>query len=275
MKTLSLTKHIIAQEVDPAFALRSRYILNTIARSKSKKILDAGCGRGFYVKLFTLVPGVEEIKGFDINTSYLAKAKLLTKNDNRVELIKTSIYKLPYEDNYFDCVVCSEVLEHLEDDARAVRELYRVLKPQGRLVVSVPHIKFPFLWDPLNWILMKIFKTHVNKNIWWLAGIWADHERLYSKEQLRNLLTTNGFTTKKLKDVVSWSWPFSHFMLYAVGKNIVERLGSKTFDRFNFSDTRYLSRFLAAFMRFPSRVLDRNIPMGSSVDLFIEATKNT
>ncbi len=274
MKTSDSTNKILAQEVDPAFAKRSRHIVAAIKKAKPKKVLDAGCGRGFYVKIFTYLPFIKEIRGIDISEAYLSKARAITQSDKRVTLTKASMYKLPFEDNYFDCVVCSEVLEHLEKDSDAVGELYRVLKPKGMLLVTVPHARFPFLWDPLNWILMKIFRTHVNKNIWWLAGIWADHERLYQKNELKKLLSKNKFEVKPIRGVVNWSWPFSHFLLYAIGKNLVERAGNKAFDRFNFNQDRPLSRLLARVMAFPSRLLDRSLNTGASVDLFVEARKS-
>lgn len=272
MKTFNLTNKIIAQEVDPAFAKRSRYIVRAIKKIKPRKLLDAGCGRGFYVKLLTYLSFPKEIAGIDISDTYLKKAAHITEGDKRVQLKQGSVYELPYEDNYFDCVISSEVLEHLDDDDIAVKELYRVLKPDGTLVVTVPHKRFPFLWDPLNWILMKILHTHINKNIWWLAGIWADHERLYEKNQLEKLLTSNRFSIKSTKNIVNWCWPCSHFLLYGIGKNLIERGGAKGFDRFNFTQEKTLSRILAGLVAFPSRLLDRRFNTGASVNLFVEAT---
>src|SRR3989344_2071431 len=235
MKISASINKILAQEVEPAFAQRSRYILEAIENNQPAKILDAGCGRGFYVKLFTYLGFAQKIVGIDINEVYLQKARQIARDNKKVVLKQGSIYKIPYPDNHFDCVVCSEVLEHLDDDSAALKELYRVLKPQGLLLVTVPHYRFPLIWDPLNWILMKTFRTHVRKNIWWLAGIWAAHERLYTKKALVSLLTKQDFSIANVKDVINWSWPFSHFWLYGIGKNLVERAGAKNFDRFNFT----------------------------------------
>lgn len=48
------------------------------------------------------------------------------------------ICEAPYESNYFDAIICIHVLEHIPDDAKAIRELYRILKPGGWAVILVP-----------------------------------------------------------------------------------------------------------------------------------------
>lgn len=52
--------------------------------------------------------------------------------------VKADILDLPFEDNEFDLVFCNHVLEHIEDDAKAMKELYRVLKPKGMGIFQVP-----------------------------------------------------------------------------------------------------------------------------------------
>ncbi len=178
-------QQLLDSEIDPAFAKRAAFIFQTIERKRPKKILDAGCGRGFYIYCLQYYRFIKEIHGIDVNKQYLAIAR---KNitDNRVKITNSNVYHLPYNNNYFDLIICSEVLEHLLDDGRALLELRRVLKKNGILIITVPNKNFPFFWDPLNWILMHFFKTHINKNIWWLAGICADHERLYQEKSWIN-----------------------------------------------------------------------------------------
>ena len=52
--------------------------------------------------------------------------------------VKADICNLPFEDNHFDIIFCNHVLEHIEDDAKAMQELYRVLKPGGMGIFQVP-----------------------------------------------------------------------------------------------------------------------------------------
>lgn len=258
-------------EIDPSFRARAQFILENVERAKPKKILDAGCGRGFYLQALVTYPFISHIFGFDLNDSYLRQAKKRIR-DKRLRLTLADLYNLPYRENSFDMIICSEVLEHVKNDKKAMHVLMRLLKKNGLLLVTVPNINFPFLWDPLNFILMKKFKTHIPKHIWWLAGIWADHERLYTKEQIVSLVKNSGFELIKVKQIIHWSWPFSHFLLYGIGKNIVERLGMREFNRFN-TQKKPITEFVAKTFRLPSEILDRHFPTKSSINTLIAARK--
>jgi len=263
--------NLLDNEIDPAFRERARFIFEWIERKKPAYVLDAGCGRGFYVQALTSFPFIKTIDGFDLNETYLAQAKKRSK-DTRVELRVGNIYKLPYKKNSFDLIICSEVLEHLPNDAKALLALKSLLKPDGILLITVPNARFPFLWDPLNWILMKVFKTHVNKNIWWLAGIWADHERLYRIEDMKNLMNKSKLYVEELKEVIMWSWPFAHFMLYGIGKNIIERLHVEEFSRFD-ARPRLIAKLLSRLFRLPSDLLDTRLKTKSSMNLLVALRK--
>lgn len=264
-------EHRIKAEVDPAFAQRARYILERVQELKPKEILDAGCGRGFYVSSFTQFPFVKKITGIDLREKYLQKARMFI-TDKRVTFQQADIYKLPFSENQFDFIVSSEVMEHLPDDVKALKSLYKITKKGGTVIISVPHKKYPFLWDPLNWTLEKFFNTHVHKDIWWLAGIWADHERLYTVDQITSAAKKAGWSIANTKSVVHHSWPLSHFWLYGVGKNIVERLGSDTFNRFTL-EKKPVSEFLAKVVAWPSTFDPKDMSGKSSVDLIVELKK--
>ncbi len=265
-------QNLLRAEIDPAFAKRAEAIFNWIDRTKPQRVLDAGCGRGFYVNALQFFSFIKEIHGCDINEHYLKIAQNNVR-DRRIKITRASLYVLPYPDGYFDCIVCSEVLEHLKKDSRALQELKRVLKPKGLLLITVPNMNFPFLWDPLNWFLMKIFHTHVNKNIWWLAGIWADHERLYTKKEIIDLLQKSKLKIEEIHLVVRWCWPFSHFLLYGIGKNIVERLKLQSFNRFSCPVVKKGS-LLAKIILLPSDLLDRTEPKKVSVNIVIKSQKS-
>ncbi len=153
-------------------------------------------------------------------------------------------------------------------------EFKRVLKPKGKLVITVPNYRFPFLWDPINWLLMKIFNTHVNKNIWWLAGIWADHERLYTIKNLKRLVLLTGFKIKKIEAAIHWCWPFSHFFLYGLGKNLVEKMTLRQLNRFYLQEKKSVFSIIASLFKLPSRLLDKKINFreNSSVGICILIT---
>lgn len=259
-------KHLLDSEFDPGFEARARFIFEALDQKKPQKILDAGCGRGFYSYALSFFLFVKEIQSFDINESYISLAKSHC-TDKRIHIQKASIYNLPYPNNYFDFIVFSEVLEHLKDEKNALKELKRVLKKNGIIALTVPDVQFPFLWDPLNWLLMTFFGTHISKDIWWLAGIWADHERLYSIDELKKIVGNNSFKYEKCEKVVHWSWPFAHFILYGIGKNLIERFGLEIGNRFLYKKKNTIMTTLASIMKAPSTYLDTKLPISSAINI--------
>jgi ubiquinone/menaquinone biosynthesis C-methylase UbiE len=246
----------------------AEFIFKVLEEVKPAKVLDVGCGRGFYVRGASLFGFIKEIGGIDINTSYINKAKDTVK-DERVNFSVGSALSIPYPSKYFDFIICSELLEHLSDDGKCLLEIKRVMKKNAVLVLSVPSENFPFTWDPINWVLMRFFKTHINKDIWFLAGIWADHVRLYKENELEDKLLKAGFLIKKKKKIVGFSWPFTHFILYGIGKNLVERFGFYDVSRFGDSNGSF-NKFIAKLIRLPVK-----IKTNESVNLCVEASKNS
>ncbi len=177
MKDWSLIENQISAEIDPAFQDRARRLLQTVYEQKPKIVLDAGCGRGYYLNLLSKFQIIEKIVGIDCCKEHLLFAEELATKNNKIELTFADICNLPFPDNCFDFIICSEVLEHIKNDHHAIKELMRVLKPAGTLAISVPNKNFPLFWDPLNWILMRGFGSHVPKEIHWLAGISPDYAR--------------------------------------------------------------------------------------------------
>jgi len=219
---LAKVNKILEGEPDPAFARRARIIFENLNLKGNEKVLEIGCGRGFYLKTLIDIWPMLEVVGVDLNERYLSLAKKFIRND-KVKLLKADATNLPFANKTFDRIIASEVLEHIRDDEKAISEMYRVLRPGGIAIVTVPNRNYPFCWDPLNWVLERTFNWHIPSNIWWLAGIWADHVRLYDEEELRNEIEKAGFKVKKIWQATHYCFPFSHFLLYGIGKNFVEK----------------------------------------------------
>ncbi len=100
---------------------------------KSLKILDAGCGTGYFMQI---LGEFGEIWGIDINPEAIKYTK--KRGIKNVEL--SSVEKIPFKDNFFDAIVSIDVLYHQEvgNDIKALKEFCRVLKPGGIVVVKVP-----------------------------------------------------------------------------------------------------------------------------------------
>lgn len=244
---------ILKKEVDPAFAARAELIFSHIEKTKPQKVVDIGCGRGFYLQTLAGYRFIKSLVGIETKDEYIAKAKGYLKN-KKIKLKKGDVYSLPFKSNSVDCVILSEVLEHLPDEDSALREIRRVLKKGGNLIITVPHYNFPCAWDPANYFLMKCFNTHIRSDWWFVAGIWADHERLYTEKQLRNVISKNKFNIDQFVHTIFHVWPFTHFILYGIGKNIVEKLPGMSVNRFQVQKESKFGNLLASFMNFPEKI---------------------
>lgn len=257
MENRRLSKEIdesLSYELDPAYKRRARIIFENLDIKGGEKILDVGCGRGFYLKAVSQLFPRALVTGLDINKNYLEKAKEFLGN-RKVKLVIGSATELPFNDKSFDRIICSELLEHIKDDRKAIAEIHRVLKPDGIALITVPNKNYPFLWDPANWLLERIFGVHLPAKIHWLSGIWADHVRLYSEKELVEKFNEGGFSIEKKWLATHWCFPFSHFLLYGIGKNLVEAgLISNSFNRFSNKKT---TRFLLRVTLFLFDIFDR------------------
>jgi ubiquinone/menaquinone biosynthesis C-methylase UbiE len=148
------------------------------------RILDMGCGEGRHVARACQEDSVF-CQGADLSFSDLIKTKgklefhdrLNDFKDSKWGLNSTDITKLSFKDNAFDTVICSEVLEHIPEDEKAVKELLRILKKKGTLAVSVPR----FLPEKLCWMFSDEY-LDVNQG----------HIRIYDKKSIIAMIEKNG-----------------------------------------------------------------------------------
>ncbi|MCB0471650.1 MAG: class I SAM-dependent methyltransferase [Flavobacteriaceae bacterium] len=104
--------------------------------STDKKVLDIACGEGYGTNLIS--KKAELVIGVDNDTSTIKKAQIKYKNKNS-HFIHGDIKALPFENNYFDLIVCFETIEHVHNPNLAILEIERVLKPDGLLLISTPN----------------------------------------------------------------------------------------------------------------------------------------
>lgn len=102
-----------------------------------KSILDAGCGNGRYSRfLLRHADADARITAFDLSQQMLKRARERLKS-NRVSHAAADLTRLPYADESFDAIVCGWVLEHLPDPRPGLRDLARVLRPGGKMLLLV------------------------------------------------------------------------------------------------------------------------------------------
>lgn len=208
-------------EADMAFKRRVRTIFEWVPPPDDDTaiILDAGCGRGFYLNYYRYVSRIKLV-GLELDDEIIRKAQRNIEHLPDITLVRANLYHLPFPDDTFHAVIMSEILEHVEDDAQALREAYRVLKPNGVVVVTVPNANYPFWWDPINKTLETRLKRKIRRGP--LAGIWANHVRLYTLAQLRQPVVNAGFTIEAERAFTHYSFPFIHNLVYGLGKPLLE-----------------------------------------------------
>jgi SAM-dependent methyltransferase len=102
------------------------------------RILDAGCGSGRFMVELAKLGTVTGVELSDTSVS-LARQRQLG------EVVEGSVLEMPFPENSFDLAVSLDVIEHLEDDLAALRELRRTVAPGGALLVTVP--AYQWLWS--------------------------------------------------------------------------------------------------------------------------------
>jgi len=114
-------------------AKRISTILNFLDVQPADHLLDAGSGEGY---LFTKARTCARMVGADISPSAL---NIATTRNPGAEWIRCNLQYMPFADHSFDKICCSEVIEHVLDPTAVLRELHRVIKPDGRLVITIPN----------------------------------------------------------------------------------------------------------------------------------------
>jgi dolichol-phosphate mannosyltransferase len=158
---------------------RGRYQAITRLAGGFHQILDVGCGSS---RILGAIPGMI---GLDIQ---LHKLRYGRRYGNA--LVHGSIFELPFADASFDCVICSEVIEHIPAQEKPFDELTRVLKTGGRLILGTPDYD-RWRWRTLEWLYGRLSP----------GGYADEHITHYSRENLAAYLQGKGFAIEGVEYV--------------------------------------------------------------------------
>lgn len=156
---------------------------NYFPLSDGDRVLDLGCGEGRHAIHAYILKDIELI-AIDLSFS---DVKITRKNslsyldntrNNTFQVLQGSGLCLPFANNSFDKVICSEVLEHIEYYEQVLKEIFRVLKPNGLLCVSVPR----YWTEKICWLLSGDY-----------SKVEGGHIRIFKDKQLRKTIGSSGF----------------------------------------------------------------------------------
>jgi len=137
-------------------------------KDRRARILDVGCGTGANL---VRLSDFGDAEGVDISPDALTFCHERGLDNVKLGPAET----LPYDDHQFDLVTAFDVVEHLDDDIAGLREMRRVLRPGGRVLLFVP--TFMFLWGVQDEV--------------------SNHRRRYRLEELRQAVTNAGFEVER------------------------------------------------------------------------------
>jgi ubiquinone/menaquinone biosynthesis C-methylase UbiE len=198
-KLVSISSFSFLRKIFKKFNLgREDLALSFLAKNSGDKLLDVGCGNGSL--MFKVPQNFNLICGVDISPSRIQEAQKLAKqkfpSNNDLHFSVCDIDKgISFPDATFNTVICLAVLEHIFDPFSVVREIHRILKNDGILILEVPNIaylkyriqllfgKLPVTSSPLNW-----------REIGWDGG----HLHYFTKKSLSKLLEESGFKILKV-----------------------------------------------------------------------------
>jgi ubiquinone/menaquinone biosynthesis C-methylase UbiE len=107
-----------------------------------ERYLDVGCGNGFITEV--VAPGFKEVVGIDVEEVRLEEFREHVSDKSDFKVLSMSAAEMEFPDEFFSFITSFEVLEHVPDLESTVREIKRVCKPGGIVVISVPQVWFPF-----------------------------------------------------------------------------------------------------------------------------------
>jgi SAM-dependent methyltransferase len=207
---------------EPSYVWRAgqRRRLEMIVRAAGERIggvvLENGCGVGMYVQKLSAFGG--RVIGLEYDLERATEARL-----NANEIINAAGELIPLPDSTFDLILSHEVIEHVQDDRAAIREMIRVLrspdplsgKPGGRAVIFCPNRGYPYETHGIFWKGKYYFGNKLFVN--YLPRVWrnklAPHVRAYSTADLQKLF--DGLPAKFIERTV----------IFGAYDNIIARFG--------------------------------------------------
>lgn len=155
-------------------------ILEEVEKEEWHTLLDAGCGTGAVISLLCKKYPEKSYTGIDLSDKMIKAAK--RKNNSNVMFVCGDCEELPFEDNSFDVVICSQSFHHYPNPEKFFCNVYRVLKKDGRLILRDMTSSFGILCWFFNKIEIPLANRFLHKG----------DVRVYRKNDVKELCDTSG-----------------------------------------------------------------------------------
>lgn len=238
--------------------LQARDIITALELKPDETVLDFGCGSGYITVELAKIS--KTAVGIDINPN-LKRIRVPRNLKDKLKFVNVSGEQLPFPDGYFDVLLASEVLPMIEVASKFLKEIHRVLKPGGRMVIvngiGRPVIRelyltnhkrlmrlkgkypdrFPNSFEEYEHALQSIFGTHVN--------------RFLTESEIKQMLLDNGFEINEvlyspaLPGGAYFEW--QQFKCFVMGKDVI-------------STRNFFSKYL--FFSFLNKIVQKSYPGG-------------
>jgi ubiquinone/menaquinone biosynthesis C-methylase UbiE len=218
--------------------LLQRYGVNGVENGRTNgtgpRILEIGCGSG------ALLQDLEQYGtayGLDVAAPALANCR-----ERGLDCVSLAdVTALPFEDEQFNVVIAIDVLEHVEDDAAAIREINRVTKKGGKVILTVP--AFQMLWSRRD--------------------VQCHHHRRYLRDDFRSRVQKQGFKVLK-STYINLPLFFPLFMMVKAGRLSSKRAPSIRMDYALVPPP--INQILSRVVEYEAKMLRRiSLPIGSSI----------
>lgn len=120
---------------------RRTLLKNMIGQKTNIRIVDIGCGTGETLTFLKRIYPKSMLFGIDTSNNAIE----FSKNRGHRNIYKANALKLPFKNDYFDFVLLLDVIEHIQNDNLAIKEVRRVLKKGGKLIITAPAL--PVIWS--------------------------------------------------------------------------------------------------------------------------------
>ncbi|MEJ2251293.1 MAG: class I SAM-dependent methyltransferase [Candidatus Lokiarchaeota archaeon] len=169
-----------------------KHLIKKLNLTESQNFLDIGCGTGWAVRYAAnIIKEGGKAYGIDFSSKMIEKAKINSLNYENLQFFKVSARKLPFEDNYFNKIICTNAFHHFPEPLEVLKEVFRVLLPGGKIFIMGPTAD--------GFIMSRINKRVMRKE--------PEHVKFYSTKEYQCLFKQSHLEYETSKIFMTFMWP--------------------------------------------------------------------